>query len=183
MKRTTLSMVLAAAISSASVSAYAANDWQEGAKDAWIDGTAETTLLLNTNLNNFDINTDVENGEITLTGKVGSEVDKSLAGELVRNIDGVTDVHNELTVINDDGEEDDEGIMDTLNDSKISTVVKTRLLFSSDVSGTSIDVEVNRGVVTLTGTVDSDAERDLAVEIAKSTDDVRDVENNIEVAD
>ena len=39
-----------------------AQDWKDGAKDAWIDGKAETTLLLNTNLNSFDIITDVKDG-------------------------------------------------------------------------------------------------------------------------
>ena len=77
MKRTTLAMMMTLALST--TTAVAANDWKEGAKDAWIDGKAETTLLLNGNLNSFDINTDVKNGVITLTGKVESDVDKALA--------------------------------------------------------------------------------------------------------
>ena len=36
------------------------NTWKEKSKDAWIDGKVETTILFNTELNNFDINTDVE---------------------------------------------------------------------------------------------------------------------------
>ena len=39
------------------------------------------------------------------------------------------------------------------------------------------------GNVTLTGTVDSDAERDLAVEIAKNASDVTDVEDNLKVVE
>ena len=42
-------------------------------------------------------------------------------------------------------------------------------------------IDVENGVVTLTGEVDSDAERDLAVEIAKNASDVKDVENNLRV--
>ena len=68
-----------------------------------------------------------------------------------------------------------------LTDAKIATVIKTRLLMDSDISGFDIDVDVEQGNVTLTGTVDSDAERDLAVEIAKNATDVTDVEDNLKV--
>ncbi|MDP2716846.1 BON domain-containing protein [Rheinheimera sp.] len=178
MKRTTLTMMMALALTTTAV---AANDWKDGAKDAWIDGKAETTLLLNGNLNSFDINTDVKNGAVTLTGKVESEVDKALAEELIENLDGVTGVDNQLTVMasgKQAGDKDNSG----LKDAKIATVVKTRLLFESEVSGTAIDVDADNGVVTLQGEVDSAAEKDLAVAIAKNTTDVSRVVDKLQVA-
>lgn len=178
MKRTTLAMMMTLALSTTAV---AANDWKDGAKDAWIDGKAETTLLLNGNLNSFDINTDVKNGTITLTGKVDSEVDKALAEELLQNLDGVSSVNNKLTVMAKEGHRDSKD-NSGLKDAKIATVVKTRLLFESEVSGTAIDVDANNGVVTLTGAVDSDAEKDLAVTIAENTNDVTRVIDKLEVA-
>lgn len=178
MKRTTLTMMMALALTTTAV---AANDWKDDAKDAWIDGKAETTLLLNGNLNSFDINTDVKNGAVTLTGKVESDVDKALAEELIENLDGVTGVDNQLTVMasgKQAGDKDNSG----LKDAKIATVVKTRLLFESEVSGTAIDVDAENGVVTLQGEVDSAAEKDLAVAIAKSTADVSRVIDKLQVA-
>ncbi len=146
--------------------------------------------MFNGNLDSFDINTDVKNGNVVLTGKVENSVDKKLAEELVANIDGVTSVDNKLTVVSDkdmegdmsDDMEDtvDEGTSE-LTDAKIATVIKTRLLMDTDISGFDIDVDVENGVVTLTGDVDSDAERDLAVEIAKNASDVKDVESNLRV--
>ena len=179
MKRTTLAMIMTLAFST--TTAMAANDWKDGAKDAWIDGKAETTLLLNGNLNSFDINTNVKNGAVTLTGKVESDVDKALAEELVENLDGVTGVDNQLTV-KASNEPMDEKKGSALKDAKIATVVKTRLLFESEVSGTSIDVDAKDGVVTLKGEVESDAEKDLAVTIAKNTDDVSRVIDKLQVA-
>ncbi|HBL19405.1 MAG TPA: transporter, partial [Alteromonas mediterranea] len=178
MKRSILSMIVATSLTTA---AYAGdmdtdNKWEKGAKDAWIDGKAEATLLFNGNLDSFDINTDVKNGNVVLTGKVENSVDKKLAEELVANIDGVTSVDNKLTVVadndmhsdmSDDMEEGVEEGTSELTDAKIATVIKTRLLMDTDISGFDIDVDVENGVVTLTGEVDSDAERDLAVEIAK----------------
>jgi len=176
MKRSILSMIVATSLTTA---AYAGdmdtdNKWEKGAKDAWIDGKAEATLLFNGNLDSFDINTDVKNGNVVLTGKVENSVDKKLAEELVANIDGVTSVDNKLTVVadNDMHQEMSDDMEDTvdegtneLTDAKIATVIKTRLLMDTDISGFDIDVDVENGVVTLTGDVDSDAERDLAVEI------------------
>ena len=192
MKRTLLSMIVATSLTTA---AYAGdmnsdNKWEKGAKDAWIDGKAEATLLFNGNLDSFDINTDVSNGMVVLTGKVENSVDKKLAEELVSNIDGVKSVDNKLTVVakadmdsdmSEDMEETyDEGTSE-LTDAKIATVIKTRLLMDTDISGFDIDVDVENGNVTLTGDVDSDAERDLAIEIAKNASDVKDVEDNLRV--
>ena len=181
MNKTTLSVVMSIMLGSMAFGANAAQDWQDDAKDAWIDGKAETTLLLNTNLNSFDINTDVHDGNVTLTGKVNSSVDKSLAGELIKSLDGVKDVNNELSVMKQHSDKDSKDLSDSLTDSKVATVVKTRLLFSADVSGSDINVDVANGVVTLKGTVSSDAERDLALTIAKNTDDVKDVVDELRV--
>jgi len=192
MKRSILSMIVATSLTTA---AYAGdmdtdNKWEKGAKDAWIDGKAEATLLFNGNLDSFDINTDVKNGNVVLTGKVENSVDKKLAEELVANIDGVTSVDNKLTVVadsdmhsdmSDDMEEGVEEGTSELTDAKIATVIKTRLLMDTDISGFDIDVDVENGIVKLTGEVDSDAERDLAVEIAKNASDVKDVESDLRV--
>jgi hyperosmotically inducible periplasmic protein len=182
MKHTTLTLLTAVAFSTASVGAYADNNWKDSAKDAWIDGKAESTLLFNTNLNSFDIDTDVKDGTVILTGKVSSAVDKALAEELVASLEGVNDVENNLSIVADTKTNDKDETMQVLLDSKVETVVKTRLLFESEVSGLDIEVDVKDGVVTLTGVVKSDAERDLAVAIAKNTNDVKDVVSHIELA-
>jgi len=181
MKHTTLSIIIAAAISTASLNVHAENTWKDGAKDAWIDGKAESTLLFNSNLNSFDINTDVKNGTVILTGKVKNSVDKALAEELVASLEGVTKVDNMLTIVDGMSEDHDDEMMQSLKDSKVETVVKTRLLFESQVSGLDIEVEVANGVVTLEGNVESDAERDLAGAIAQNTNDVKSVVNKLEL--
>ena len=173
MKTFNKSMIAALVLGTTAMGAQASS-WENESKDAWIDGKAETVLLMNTNLNNFDINTDVKNGKVMLTGKVNSDVDKELAEELVLSLDGVTDVENSLTVVkNTDMKKHDSKMMgnDTesdLTDAKITTVITTRYLFDSEVGGTDIDVDTDNGVVTLKGSVESDAEKQLAMEIAKN---------------
>ena len=87
-------------------------------------------------------------------------------------------MHSDMS---DDMEEGVEEGTSELTDAKIATVIKTRLLMDTDISGFDIDVDVENGVVTLTGEVDSDAERDLAIEIAKNASDVKDVESDLRV--
>jgi len=68
MKTFNKTMIAALVLGTTAMGAQASS-WENESKDAWIDGKAETVLLMNTNLNNFDINTDVKNGKVILTGK------------------------------------------------------------------------------------------------------------------
>ena len=80
-------------------------------------------------------------------------------------------VDNQLTVLNMEMDAKSEKASQ-FTDAKISTVITSRLLFDSEVSGLKIDVDVDNRKVTLNGTVATAAERDLAVNIAKNTKDV-----------
>lgn len=59
-----------------------------------------------------------------------------------------------------------------VNDTWITTKVKTSLLANDDVSGLQLNVETVEGVVTLTGDADSQAEVDRAVAVAKGIEGV-----------
>lgn len=159
------------------------SSWHSVAKDAWIDGKAEATLLYNGNLNAFDIITDVDQGVVLLTGRVSNTVEKSLAEELVRGIDGVKDVENQLQVIEPSQVDVNKSkVVSTITDAKIATVVKSRLLMDGDISGFDIQVDVQKGEVLLVGDVNSEAERDLALQIARNTNDVISVHDQLNVA-
>lgn len=181
MKNIAAKIVLTSVLATSSTTALANDKWERESMDAWLDGKAETTLLLNTNLNSFDINTDVENQVVTLTGSVNNDLEKSLAEELVSGLDGVKNVNNELTIVNKNKQDTDSDSFAALTDSKITTIVKTRLLMDTHVSGTDIDVATENKTVTLTGHVNSDAEHDLALSIAKNTNDVNHVVDQLKV--
>lgn len=67
------------------------------------------------------------------------------------------------------------------DDLTIHTVIKTRLLRDDDVRGLRINVDVNKGVVTLSGKVRSEAERQRAVEVASAIPSVVRVVDNLVV--
>ena len=93
-------------------------------------------------------------------------------------------VDNRLTIIeNDDGEILSEEASSELTDAKIATVVKSRLLMDDDISGLHIDVDVTDTEVVLKGTVGSEAERALAVQIARNASEVSAVEDQLSIVE
>ena len=70
---------------------------------------------------------------------------------------------------------------EVVSDSWITTKVKTDLIADKQVSGHEIHVKTVDGVVTLSGTADSQAEIDRAVQDANQVKGVKSVVNNIQV--
>ncbi|MEX8193743.1 BON domain-containing protein [Comamonas guangdongensis] len=68
-----------------------------------------------------------------------------------------------------------------LDDAGITAQVKTDLFKASEISALRIDVETKAGVVTLTGTVPSEALKTKATEIAKAVKGVVSVSNHLSV--
>lgn len=68
-----------------------------------------------------------------------------------------------------------------MGDAGITAKVKTKFLGDTGVSGLRIDVDTKEGVVTLTGTVPTAAEKRRAMELAKATDGVKSVVDRLKV--
>ena len=68
-----------------------------------------------------------------------------------------------------------------IDDSTITTKVKSALLAASDVKGSDIKVETNKGVVQLSGFVETQAQADRGAAIAKGVEGVKSVENKLSV--
>jgi hypothetical protein len=92
------SPVVFAAGSTGSATTSQGESNQSAIKDAWMHGMIESALLFNEHINSFDIDTDVENGVAYLRGAVESDIDRDLAGEIAKSVDGITKVENELVV-------------------------------------------------------------------------------------
>jgi hyperosmotically inducible protein len=71
---------------------------------------------------------------------------------------------------------------EVLSDAAITSAVKTKFLAEPGVPGTSINVDTNDHVVTLTGTVKSKAEAAKAVAVARDTKGVKRVVNHLKIA-
>jgi hyperosmotically inducible protein len=68
-------------------------------------------------------------------------------------------------------------------DAGITTNVKTKLAADDTVKAYEVDVDTRNGVVTLSGEVESAAAKEQAIQIARQTDGVRDVIDQIHVGE
>lgn len=70
---------------------------------------------------------------------------------------------------------------ETVDDATITTRVKTALLNELDAAGIRIDVDTFRGVVTLSGPVESAEQRDKAIAVVHRVDGVVDVKSTLQI--
>ena len=130
------------------------------------DETIETKAIININAANdgyeaAHLTVVSYNGFVLLAGQVPSEDLKGLAVKVVRELDDVRRIYNELEV----GPETALGTRS--NDTWITTQVKSKLLASSDTPGSRVKVVTENGVVYLMGLVSQDEAERIAREAAE----------------
>jgi hyperosmotically inducible protein len=74
-----------------------------------------------------------------------------------------------------------ESLGQNIDDTTITTTVKSKLALEKASSLTRIGVDTVKGVVHLTGVVESTAVRDRATAVAREVGGVRDVVNNLQI--
>lgn len=70
---------------------------------------------------------------------------------------------------------------EAIDDTTITTRVKTAMLNDPAVGGLRIDVDTFKGVVTLSGRVESQAEKDQAIALARTVDGVTEVKDALQI--
>lgn len=154
----------------------------ERRSDLWLKAALVTTYTLNQHLNPFDIEVEVTDGAAVLRGSVDSSVEKDLAGELARGVDGITAVDNRLEIKRENSKERPRNeLLERVSDANLTAKVKSQLLWNSNTQGLRIDVDAQGGIVTLRGEVASAAESELAAQIARNTSGVHRVDNELRV--
>lgn len=179
-----------------------------GQTDPGITTAVKSKLAGDDTVKAYTIDVDTRDKVVTLSGRVDTPAARERAVELARTTDGVRDVVDQLTVapgaeptsgVDDDAREaardadaatDDaqrkagdaaDRAGDAAGDAALTTAVKTKLLGDTDVSGLKIDVDTRNGVVTLTGTVRTAAEKNKALALARETDGVKSVIDRLKV--
>ncbi len=165
--------------------AQAYEDAKSATVDAYITGRLITAYALSEHLQATDIHVDVEDRKAILSGEVGNDIQRDLAVEIARGIEGLDDVESTLEVVEHDGAQNSAAQSTSFarhfNDASIKARVKTRLLWNSNVSGLSIDVDAKQGAVTLSGAVESREQAALAVAITENTEGVSKVVDDLKV--
>lgn len=158
--------------------------------DATITAAVKSKLLWGKNTGGMATNVDTVGGKVTLAGTVDDGASKELATRVAMNTRGVTAVDNRLVVqgaklaanasakgkaASAKGESAASKAKDNMSDGWITTKLKSTYMYSSNVKGSNISVSTESGIVTLTGEVDSSAERALAIAYANNIRGVKSV--------
>lgn len=140
-----------------------------------------TTYALSPYLRANDLKVSVDNGKATLSGTVEENVNKDLAKQIALGVKGVTEVDNQIVVQADyvAPPSTERRYGEVVDDTSITSAVKSKLLWSKHTDGLTTDVDTRRGQVKLTGTADSAPARDLAGQLALNTRGVVSVDNQI----
>lgn len=92
-----------------------------------------------------------------------------------------TATKNAGTAVSEGTREAAEKTGEVITDASITAAVKMKMADDETVKASNIDVDTKDGVVTLTGFVSSQAERDKAIDLARSVDGVKNVQARLTV--
>lgn len=151
--------------------------------DPWLTAKIQAKYFLDADVKGSRIDVDTRTGVVTLSGTVRSEAERRQAVALARNTEGVRDVKDALRV-DATGEAGDRGRPATAierPDAWLTTKIQAAYYLDPDVKGHQINVDTNRGVVTLKGYVDTAAQKQEAEQIARETEGVRRVVNQLTI--
>ena len=144
--------------------------------DAWLLTKVKTTLLFHKNVS-AKTDVSVKDGVVSLRGDADNQAQKDLTTEYVKDIEGVRDVDNQMTVRSGSAQTRTETMRDKIDDASITAQVKMTLLGHRSTSAFRTKVETRNGVVSLTGKAKSPAEIDLVTKLVSDVKGVRDVKN------
>jgi hyperosmotically inducible protein len=144
--------------------------------DSVLTAKVKTALIDDQVTKARDINVETYRGVVQLGGFVDTNEQKSRAGEIARAVSGVQEVRNDLRVSSPQAT-----VGQVVDDSALTAAVKGKLITDQTMQSYKVNVETQKGVVQLTGFVDSADAKSRAADIARSVNGVRDVRNDLEV--
>ena len=155
--------------------------------DSTVTAKVKTKLATDTQTSAIKIGVDTVAGVVTLSGTVPTDTEKNRAEQLAKNTDGVKRVVNKISVdpnslgATNIGEKAGEAVKTVggaISDEAILATVKAKLI-ADGITGTTVDV--NGGKVVLKGEVDNAQKKAKAEDLARKTNGVKDVRNQLTV--
>ena len=165
--------------------------------DGWVTAKIQAKYFIDDEVKARNIDVETNDGHVTLNGAVASEAERRQALALARNTSGVRDVTDRLTIDKTTDPSLTESARSGLQgaerqaeraiaevdrpDAWLTTKVQAKYFLDADVKGHQIDVDTRSGVVTLTGSVETAQQKAEAEEIARETEGVKRVVNQLTV--
>ena len=177
-------------------------------KDSWITLKVHSQFVPEDALKDSDIDVDTTNGVVMLNGTVASEAGRAKAIAIAKATDGVKNVMDHLRVavaadstaaMREAGREAGDKTKDaarttadktretagttgkTITDGWIKSKIAAQYVTESSLDNSDIDIDVSKGMVALKGAVRTAAAKDRATALAKGTDGVKSVKNDLKI--
>ncbi len=125
------------------------NVYDSGRKDSAIQTDIYAALTTNPATESWDIDVDVAEGFVTLSGEANSYEERQLAREVIAGVKGVRGVTNEIDIV----------YKESRPDTEIAAEIREDFELDSLINEDSITVIVDDGVVKIDGKVNSAAEK------------------------
>jgi osmotically-inducible protein OsmY len=146
--------------------------------DDWLRDKVKITLLFHRSVSASKTEVDVKDGIVTLRGLATSQAQKELTTEYARDVEGVKDVKNEMTVYQT-SKKARQTMGTKIDDASITAQVKMALLLHRSTSALSTTVATKHGVVTVGGKAKNTAEKDLVGKLVEDINGVKSVKNRM----
>jgi hyperosmotically inducible protein len=168
----------AALIGGAAGGGYAvATDERQTARmmdDSTITARINNAMIKDDVVKVHQVDVDTVGGHVTLTGVVKTRQESRRAVQIASHEAGVKSVRNNLQI----GEKT---WGESFNDKWLVSKIKSKLVAEPEIRSLNIDVDVHKGIVTLTGIVGDRYQKKRAIEVAKATEGTRRVVDNLRV--
>lgn len=151
-------------------------------RDTKVAGSVKAALELNRTLAPHPIDVSAEGTTAVLRGEVPTEDLRLAAERTAAGVPGVTGVRNEIRVnpalpppTTDGGR----SVGETIDDRALEAKVRMAFSLQRGLEGSDLQVSVFKRAVTLSGTVTSEAQRQLALQVARDTAGVTAVTDHV----
>src|SRR6187549_331776 len=149
----------------------------EQVDDTVTTASVKSALIADPVTKAHQIDVEVFKGTVQLNGFVDTAASKTRATEVAKGAKGVTAVRNNLTVRTDSGPSGSE----RTDDAAITAKVKSALAGDARTKAHQINIETREGAVQLSGFVDTSEAKSTAEQLARAVDNVKSVDNEIDV--
>ena len=149
--------------------------------DGWLGVKVKSALLFHRNVRATKTDVYVKDGMVSLRGEASSQAQKELTTEYAKDVEGVKEVNNEMTVAKTPAPPAETN-GEQIDDASITAQVKMSLLSHRSTSALKTKVSTTEGVVTLSGKARNAAEKSLVTKLVTDIDGVTSVKNNMTIA-
>jgi hyperosmotically inducible protein len=153
--------------------------------DTAITGQVKTKFATDNRLKGSDVSVTTNNGVVTLSGSAPNSTAKDAAESLASNISGVRSVNNQIdapSAASEMGAKTRHATHATaaaIEDTAITADLKTKFAADGKTKGSDLSVTTSNGIVALSGTVVSGAQKTHVVYVARHTKGVEQVDTTV----